>query len=118
MLFKLDEKDGPVRPDVGAGIVGGCLALEPRAVTDALDDAGNVGCDAQLVHLLGHGDIVVRERRVVDDHVLAGVGGALLERIGGAGEQQRVQLGGQQGQQRQQPQGPVRAGDAAGRAAR
>lgn len=104
MIFKFDEKDGSVRPDVSAGVVGGGFTLEASAVTDTLDDPRDVGGDTQLVHLLGHGDIVVGQGCIINDHVFAGVCSRLLEGIGRSGEQQWVEFRGQQVEERQQSQ--------------
>lgn len=56
---------------------------EGGAVADALDDAGDVGGAVELGHVLGHADVAVDERLVVDDHVLVGLGGVarLLEPV-------------------------------------
>src|SRR5271155_1990966 len=86
-IFKLDQKDRPVWPDLRPRIVRTRLTRESCAVTDAFDNTRNECSAAQLVHLLGHGDILIRERGVVIDHVLAWTGGRLFERFGGSGEE-------------------------------
>lgn len=102
MILKFDEKHGSIWPDVGGRVVSGSLALESGTVTDSLDDTGNIGGDTQLAHLLGDGDVMVGQGGVVDDHVLSRVGGGLFEGVGGAGEQERVELGGEEGQEWEQ----------------
>ena len=74
-IFKLDQKDRPVWPDLRPRIVRTRLTRESCAVTDAFNNTCNECGAAQLVHLLGHGDVLIRERRVVNDHVLARTGG-------------------------------------------
>jgi hypothetical protein len=86
-IFKLDQKDCPVWPDLRPRIVRTRLTRESCAITDAFDNTRNECGAAQLVHLLGHGDILIRERRIVNDHVLARAGSRLFERVGGSGEE-------------------------------
>lgn len=79
MIFEFDQKYCPIRPDISAGVMRRGFTLESGPIAYTLDDPGDVGCDAQLVHLLGHGDIVIGERCVINDHIFAGVRSRLFE---------------------------------------
>lgn len=96
------------RSSLTAHAMGSNAGGEARAVTDALDHAGNVRGAVELGHLAGHADVGVDEGLVVDDHVL--VGGVRVARaldlVGLAPEEVRPQLDLDEVQQRDDVPGP------------
>ena len=101
MIVEFDQENRAIRPDIRPRIVRRSLTLKPSAIANTLNNPRNIGRHTQLVHLFRHGDKMVRQRRVINDHVLAGIRSRLLEGIRGPREKQRVEFRRQQRQQRE-----------------
>lgn len=66
------------------------LRLKATAITDTLDDAGNISSAVEHAHIAGRTDICVDHRVVIGDHVFVGGvrGHGVLEGICGAAEEE------------------------------
>jgi hypothetical protein len=84
---QLDEQDGPSRELRLRDRVRRDASGKAPAVEDGLDDAGGDGGAVEGGHVEGDVDRLGQDGVVVVDHVLVGVLGRLLERVGGFGEE-------------------------------
>lgn len=60
---------------------------QPNPTRHPLHHARHKRRTVQLAHLLGHTDILIDERFVVDNHILVRVGGGAFDAVGGAAEE-------------------------------
>ena len=89
-FFKPNQEHSSIRPHLGPGVVCASLRIESHSITDPLNNPRNKSRNTQLVHLLGHRDIMIRHRGIVYDHVLVRTRRRLLQGIRRPGEENRV----------------------------
>lgn len=81
LFVELDKEYGLARPHLATSLGGSVLIVfahavrrntgeEAASITDTLDDAGDIGCTVQLIHLFGDADVGVDQWIVIRDHVL------------------------------------------------
>src|SRR5947209_6253579 len=96
MILKLDQKDRSTRPDISPVVMRTNPRLESGAVADSFYYPCDKCCAVQLTHFLWDGDVLIREWRIIDDHVLAGIRRGLLERICRPREQEGIEFRGKE----------------------
>ena len=63
------------------------IRRQSARITNTLDHAGDIRGAVQLVHLLGHADVLVDQGLVIRDHVFGLDGAGALEGVGRFAEQ-------------------------------